>query len=481
MASATIAGFPSGTTVSVFLASNMKTGQAPSGSAVTSAVAGASSVTFSGLSESVEYAAYASVGGSHRYVTFSAGPDSPRSSGVEARVDALEERTTSVESESAEATAASFTSGLLPSNEELPEIVVPLTNQSIGSTTFHGQSIPILRSCRLVSAALVTESTIAPLDTSYWSVLLRNLGVNLYDTFYRDLVLADSPVMYYPLDEASGTNAEDLGSGNHDGTYSRGGGAQLIGASGTPGLGPPGIDAQLGALFDGALDWVTLPSFDTALANTLSMEAWVRPEVATGSGTRQTILGANNTAGKPALELGGAGAGGHATNGMAVTIPGIFSASAKSGFCGVNVQKWNHIVYTRSGAGNTHQFYWNGAPIATVGTTDDFTAGATVRDIARRAAASQLLQGRLAHVAMYPTALTQAKIERRYRVAARKTTRATDGERMMPNRQWAFDASSFDDDLTVFKPGDVLRLECIPYDSPIAIVNGALALRFEPV
>lgn len=73
--------FPQGTTVAVYARSDWSPVYAPSGappgSQVTSGVMGASSVTFTGLTEGVAYVAYALVDGEHRYVHFTAhGPSS---------------------------------------------------------------------------------------------------------------------------------------------------------------------------------------------------------------------------------------------------------------------------------------------------------------------------------------------------------------------------------------------------------------------
>jgi hypothetical protein len=69
--------FPSGTTVAVYPRAAMLLGQAPSGLSVASAVAGASSVAFTGLDYSTQYAAYALVAGEHRYKTFTTAPVPP--------------------------------------------------------------------------------------------------------------------------------------------------------------------------------------------------------------------------------------------------------------------------------------------------------------------------------------------------------------------------------------------------------------------
>ncbi len=64
--------YPAGTTVSVYPRLQRAANGPPSGAAVTSAVATATSVTFTVLTGGVKYVAYALVGGEHRYVEFTA-------------------------------------------------------------------------------------------------------------------------------------------------------------------------------------------------------------------------------------------------------------------------------------------------------------------------------------------------------------------------------------------------------------------------
>lgn len=82
---------------------------------------------------------------------------------------------------------------------------------------------------------------------------LRLAGLADIDAYIQK-VLGYSPIAYYPLNEASGTTAEDLSGSTFDGTYS---GA----APGGTGIG----DGNTGATFDGTADLVNIAAMRTAL------------------------------------------------------------------------------------------------------------------------------------------------------------------------------------------------------------------------
>jgi hypothetical protein len=75
VATVTLAGtgerYPSGTTVAAYPEAAALADRAPSGSAVSTATAGSSTVALSGLANSTRYVAYALVAGQHRYTHFS--------------------------------------------------------------------------------------------------------------------------------------------------------------------------------------------------------------------------------------------------------------------------------------------------------------------------------------------------------------------------------------------------------------------------
>ena len=112
----------------------------------------------------------------------------------------------------------------------------------------------------------------------HWFVTLFSLGLLLASvpsappaaasSTYPDVVLADSPAMYWRLGEQSGTIAFDRTSNHHDGTFER-----------APALGAQGAiagDTDTSVLFGhrSLMRWTP----DSRFKGTFTVEAWVRPE-----------------------------------------------------------------------------------------------------------------------------------------------------------------------------------------------------------
>ncbi|MCL5097161.1 MAG: immunoglobulin domain-containing protein [Candidatus Omnitrophica bacterium] len=180
--------------------------------------------------------------------------------------------------------------------EAYPPITTPpsIVTQPQGATVMEGDIVSLTVSATGaqgfqwrkdgVDIAGATGSTYTILDAklsdagSYQAVATNSLGsatssaavlaVTPAPTYasYKDAVMADQPIHYYPLDETNGTVAADLGSQNSGGgTYT--GGITLGRDSVTPGMGKA-------AFFDG-LDgtFVDLGLFHPG--NSVTLEAWV--------------------------------------------------------------------------------------------------------------------------------------------------------------------------------------------------------------
>jgi hypothetical protein len=91
---------------------------------------------------------------------------------------------------------------------------------------------------------------------------------------FADDVLADHPVGYWRFGESSGTTAADSSPHGHDGTYQRG---ITLGQQLRPLLGD-----DTGALFDGATGIVTVPNRTDLNPTSITIEAIVRWDGATG-------------------------------------------------------------------------------------------------------------------------------------------------------------------------------------------------------
>lgn len=98
---------------------------------------------------------------------------------------------------------------------------------------------------------------------------------------YNQVILADTPSYFWPLDETSGTTANDIADSN-PGTY-----------QGTVTLGQPGIgDGETAVLFGGAEDIYTSTGLSVTPPPPLSIEIWC--QVSNGFASGGTLIGCGN-------------------------------------------------------------------------------------------------------------------------------------------------------------------------------------------
>lgn len=233
----------------------------------------------------------------------------------------------------------------------------------------------------------------------------------LFDiTAYRTEVLADSPVGYWPLDETSGTNADNLGSATADGTYS----GVTLGAAG------PLIGGSTAATFDGVNDRVSVGQVsDFGISGDVTIEAWVYWDgIAEG---RILYVGNNtDTVTTYRLEVDAFG-----ILKLYATPPEGGDARAASGVSGISSGVWTHVAAVREGS--TTRFYINGA-------TDIVDAGSTTTAstnhfvyVGDSATSAAPWDGRLGRVAVYPSALSPERIAAHYAATADKFASAATG------------------------------------------------------
>jgi len=91
---------------------------------------------------------------------------------------------------------------------------------------------------------------------------------------YSAAVLADSPVRYYRLGEDTGTNANDESANNQDGTYTNG---AVLGAQGAI----LSDASNTAVVFDGTNDYVSLPVLNLQ-STSFTFEAWIYPDASAG-------------------------------------------------------------------------------------------------------------------------------------------------------------------------------------------------------
>lgn len=214
---------------------------------------------------------------------------------------------------------------------------------------------------------------------------------------YATAVLADGPTAYYRLDEASGAVAGDSSGNAHDGTYV--GGVTLGTAGSLSG------DADTAVTLDGSSGYISIPhvaAFD--LTGNLTLECLV---FVTSRAVYQMMItnalgngGTTNTF-EFRIDL---------TTGLPVLTQATTTYSQVWGTLPVPLSQWVHLAVTKSGT--TIQHYLNGATNGSGTITGAVTTHTQPLRLGWRddAAGSQALNGRLDEAAIYPTALSGARI-----------------------------------------------------------------------
>ncbi|MGH7722198.1 MAG: LamG-like jellyroll fold domain-containing protein, partial [Candidatus Dormibacteria bacterium] len=230
------------------------------------------------------------------------------------------------------------------------------------------------------------------------SVMLAppQLHARLTASTYPQTILADSPLMYYRLGEASGTAAVDASPNARNGTYQ---GGTTLGVSGAI----PG-DSDTALKLDGGSGIVALPSSPASVTGSFTVEAWVNP---TDTGTRAIFgsRGPNDASFDLKLMNGnliradvGDGSSWLATNAdTAVSYtPGI----------------WHLIDFTVTPG--TYQVYMDGALVGgsslPTGTPLLWDANHSPRFGSSGSSVGEYFSGSMDETAIYPTALSGAQV-----------------------------------------------------------------------
>lgn len=224
---------------------------------------------------------------------------------------------------------------------------------------------------------------------------------------YQNVVLADVPLAYYRLDEASGTSAADNSGNSYTGTYSASG-VTLAQA------GALTYDPDTAALFDGIAGTMTCPSGVTIGGLTaISIEAWVKLSN-TSFSAPATVAATSNATGLQGFNVQiPAGASllkfNIGSGGSAYTLTTSYTFSAGT---------WYYIVATWDGS--TMTLYVNGVSIGTLTLSGgSITAPSHAPAWAfNPTSGAQFLPGTLDEVALYTTALSAARVLAHYQAAS---------------------------------------------------------------
>lgn len=221
---------------------------------------------------------------------------------------------------------------------------------------------------------------------------------------YSSVVLADSPTVYWRLNETSGSTAADSSGNGNTGTYSN----CTLGDSAPP----TGAGHSIGSV-------PTNSSYVSDLSLTFnyssaSVEIWVYVTAYPSSGTKARLAGccAGNGGGVDDKELGIDSSGlpyWYIYDGASLLINGTSA---------IPLNTWTYIAGTVSGSAST--LYVNGSSVASTSATGSYTgyasgnilvAGHNVNDF------GAYLTGQLAEFAIYPSSLSSTRIAAHYAAA----------------------------------------------------------------
>lgn len=213
---------------------------------------------------------------------------------------------------------------------------------------------------------------------------------------YNNAVLADSPAAYYRMGESSGQPQDSSGNAQH-----------TTAVGGTPTYSQTGAisgDADTAILLDGSTEYFTTPDSATLdLLATFTIEAWVKRSA---TGTIDTIVskGANGYQ----LRI-------NASDKLELLKENVASLAVSTPTIDTN---WHHVAATKT-SGAAPVLYIDGVAVALDSSaTTDTADTALVLSIGRRTTlGDEYFIGTLDEVALYPTALSAARILAHYNAA----------------------------------------------------------------
>jgi hypothetical protein len=221
---------------------------------------------------------------------------------------------------------------------------------------------------------------------------------------YDSVVLADSPVAYWPLNETSGTVATDLTGNGYSGTYQGTAGTNYT-------LGQTGIgDGEGSVLFDGTAGWIKVSANPSTAVSNWTLEAWAQ----TTSAPSAAILWACN--GIDSGSYGGWGGGllGSGNDDFVYYGAGAFGTDAMHAFAIGSTL--HHVVYTN--VSGTWNIYQDGSLVTSSNPGTTLAPAGSLMTIGCQASGpstfSRFWPGLIAKVAVYNVALTGTQVSAHY-------------------------------------------------------------------
>lgn len=198
---------------------------------------------------------------------------------------------------------------------------------------------------------------------------------------YASEVLADSPILYLKLDEASGTVVDSSSS------------PRTITKSGGPTQGVSGVSSNA-ITFDGVDDYLSAASVSDFAGSSFTFEAWFKSSTSTGT---PTFIRRDGNGRANLLRLNAGKVEFYANN----------ASNAITTSSGYADGQWHHAVGVRNGTSTI--LYVDGVSVAT-GTATSGAQGSTAVYVGAGGAGAELMTGTLDEVAIYPTALSATRV-----------------------------------------------------------------------
>jgi hypothetical protein len=232
---------------------------------------------------------------------------------------------------------------------------------------------------------------------------------------YDTTILADSPLAYWKLDEASGTTLVDQVASYNLATAN----SPTLGVTGP--ITSDGAGNRAVGFASASSQYAQAASNTTfALGNVFSIEAWVNETTIGSNAARQSILANTGATATPALEIGGS----FSTGRISITAPGVFVCESPSSTY-TTTGVWTHLVYTRTAAGTgNQQIYMNGVAVTgpLIEAAQTYVDTACAWAIGRRTTNAQFFNGAIARVAIYGSALSAGQVATHYAAASGSST-----------------------------------------------------------
>lgn len=212
---------------------------------------------------------------------------------------------------------------------------------------------------------------------------------------YSNMIRADSPAAYWPLNETSGTNADEV-IGGSDGTCQ--GGLTMGGASG-----PLASETNVAPNLDGSNDYISTSYAPFVNGTVRTFEGWGYRDTDT---TLDVLVGSASASTPFRLQIRSAESG-------RIQLRPQNSAIAFWDTAWPGQSQWVHFALTFDESGDTATLYINGVSKGAKAMTDAYSSPGNFQAGAA-GSGSDPFDGRLAHFAIYNRALTLSEIQGHY-------------------------------------------------------------------